>query len=652
MDAPRALRSLRAEELRQLCKEQGLDSRGLKGELIQRLAQLRADQTSDGPSSSPQRPSPKAKVKGRAKAKAKAGGEGRSAEDPAARTTKSSPSTRTNRSAVPALLRRAQPGAGVSLYAASRQQLMRCVRCQALCNLLHGRYSDNPEDFWCPLCRFKVMDPFNMVVEDGGVLKLLMVVEPQFEFTLDLPDLRQWRREGKSVEVRMLRVNSTKVEQVWPRQIHVFANGIEVFSVHPPEEGHKRRDVPQHISSGLKGGRNDITVRMVDDDCVGFAFVALLTRYQSTEEMAEQVESVGVDVARKRVCELLAKQAASARAGGLGNSEDLVCLTSETLKLRCPITMERVQEPVRGDLCQHTQCFSLNAYMTSNRNMGAFNRRWLCPLCTQTLRPWDLRRDAYVAEVLSSTPRDAEEVLVNSDGSWRTAGGDGGVRDDSPPSDETLQGERPVITNVEETVDLDSPMPSPSHEPAGPRLDSSLSGQEPEECGLSGGALPVESPVKAPGSPSSGPRTPSGPRRTEEPGCGRPRLRLDKLSPAPPKVQDGGYDFAVAMSGITGVFSASNGASGLASTAPIASARQRRFAQFQLEDDDTSPAKKAQPKRRLPAAKGKSKRPRKGDSCSTEAATPARSTRKGPCVESMDLPKVGLADGLQPIDLD
>ncbi|OLP96951.1 hypothetical protein AK812_SmicGene20765 [Symbiodinium microadriaticum] len=122
-------------------------------------------------------------------------------------------------------------------------------------------------------------------------------------------------------------------------------------------------------------------------------------------------------------------------------------------------------------------------------------------------------------------------------------------------------------------------------------------------------------------------------------------LFLRLLLLAPPKVQDGGYDFAVAMSGITGVFSASNGASGLASTAPIASARQRRFAQFQLEDDDTSPAKKAQPKRRLPAAKGKSKRPRKGDSCSTEAATPARSTRKGPCVESMDLPKVGLAGG-------
>eukprot|EP00439_Symbiodinium_sp_Y106_P084157 s135_g25.t1 len=96
---------------------------------------------------------------------------------------------------------------------------------------------------------------------------------------------------------------------------------------------------------------------------------------------------------------------------------------------------------------------------------------------------------------------------------------------------------------------------------------------------------------------------------------------------APPKAQDRGYDFAVAMSNVAGVFSASNGAgsqdfpgelgaSGLASTTPIASAIQRRFAQFQLEDDDTSPAKKAQPKRRLPAAKGKSKRPRKGDSCS------------------------------------
>eukprot|EP00913_Durusdinium_trenchii_P013995 g13141.t1 len=126
-------------------------------------------------------------------------------------------------------------------------------------------------------------------------------MKTRFAAIQELPHLRQWRREGKAVEVRMLRVDSPKVEQVWPRAIHFFANGAEVFAVHPPEE--------------TSAGQNQIKVRMVDDDCVGFVMVLLLTCQQSQEALAQQVSACEEPLARRRVQDLLAKQARNTLLG-------------------------------------------------------------------------------------------------------------------------------------------------------------------------------------------------------------------------------------------------------------------------------------------------------------------------------------------------
>jgi len=95
------------------------------------------------------------------------------------------------------------------------------------------------------------MDPFNEVVEPQGVLKYAPVTSAVLNFTLDLTELRSWRRENISIEVRMVRVESEKVCHEWPHALKMTANGSEIFQVQPPEEMHKRRDVPQNISAGV-----------------------------------------------------------------------------------------------------------------------------------------------------------------------------------------------------------------------------------------------------------------------------------------------------------------------------------------------------------------------------------------------------------------
>merc|ERR1719498_1853204 len=96
-----------------------------------------------------------------------------------------------------------------------------------------------------------------------------------------------------------------------------------------------------------------------------------------------------------------------------------------TLKLRCPLSFERVVIPVRGESCMHLQCFGLGAYLEANVKMRALNNRWTCPVCTNVLRPKDLRVDAYVEKVLAETPDHVDEVVIMPGGGVKWLEDDG-----------------------------------------------------------------------------------------------------------------------------------------------------------------------------------------------------------------------------------
>lgn len=416
VDIRRALNYLKVQELQVLCKEQGLKHGGKKQELIERLAAKREANAATAAAAaapgeaiasvqsvadaSPPRakavtatspqvtPSPKAKA--RAKEKAKAKGKAKASLTPSEKVV--------------------APFAEVP----GPKNPINCVRCKETFDLNRMRYSSSPTTFWCPMCRIKAMDPFNPVVEPDGVLHYSMLTSKSFDFTLDMPDLRQWRREGLQIEVRMVKLDSPKVCHVWPRALHFLANGVEVFAVPPPEEGHKRRDVPQAIAHGVKPALNQIAFRAVDDSITAYAMAMVRTVPKSNEDLRALVQSCGKQAAMARVRALLAR-----RSGDRERGEDIVCLTSNTLRLQCPISMDRPKDPVRGLLCQHLQCFSLAAYLTSNRQMGAFNNRWVCPVCSLVIRPSECVADEYVAHILNSTSDDTDEVIVATDGTWK-----------------------------------------------------------------------------------------------------------------------------------------------------------------------------------------------------------------------------------------
>eukprot|EP00928_Gymnodinium_smaydae_P013571 TRINITY_DN14945_c0_g1_i1.p1 TRINITY_DN14945_c0_g1~~TRINITY_DN14945_c0_g1_i1.p1 ORF type:complete len:661 (-),score=108.76 TRINITY_DN14945_c0_g1_i1:157-2085(-) len=307
---------------------------------------------------------------------------------------------------------------GASELVAVRGFQLLCVRCGFLCTVPKNMgVATQQGKFWCPPCRFKEMDPFNAVVEQvnaPGILKCLAGLQGRVEFSIELADLRQWRRDSLGIEVRAIRWNSEKIHHCWPHSLDFIVNGSVAFAVKPPDEGHKRRDVPHSIAANLRLGTNTITLSAVDARLGDFVMAVVLCRPCPIEELRLTLPTCSWETALVRVRDVMA-----ARKAGDDAIAEVTCLTSDKLSLRCPITMERIEDPVRGQHCAHLQCFGLHAYLLSNRQMRAFNNRWACPVCSLVLRPGDLIRDAYVEHVLAATAADAEEVIIAPDGTWR-----------------------------------------------------------------------------------------------------------------------------------------------------------------------------------------------------------------------------------------
>ncbi|CAJ1429625.1 unnamed protein product [Effrenium voratum] len=121
-------------------------------------------------------------------------------------------------------------------------RLLKCTYCFQDFDLQTAEYTRALENFWCPLCRFRHLDPFNAIIEPGGMLRHHMFMRPSVTFSLDLPELKAWRKEEQSIFIRCIKVNSDLTTQVWPTRFIMVANGAEVFRIEPPEEGHVRRD--------------------------------------------------------------------------------------------------------------------------------------------------------------------------------------------------------------------------------------------------------------------------------------------------------------------------------------------------------------------------------------------------------------------------
>ncbi|KAF7720610.1 hypothetical protein EC973_006992 [Apophysomyces ossiformis] len=86
------------------------------------------------------------------------------------------------------------------------------------------------------------------------------------------------------------------------------------------------------------------------------------------------------------------------------------------MSLKCPISLLRIQQPVRGENCKHPDCFDLESYLVVNQD----NIGWKCPHCNECTPPNKLCRDLFFEDLLVRVPKNANEVeFTGSCDNWK-----------------------------------------------------------------------------------------------------------------------------------------------------------------------------------------------------------------------------------------
>jgi hypothetical protein len=84
--------------------------------------------------------------------------------------------------------------------------------------------------------------------------------------------------------------------------------------------------------------------------------------------------------------------------------------------LRCPLSLMRIELPVKGKDCKHIQCFDANSYLQINKNHPKFD----CPVCNKKVYFSSLVVDSYFLKILGEVQSqpDVDEVLILPDGTY------------------------------------------------------------------------------------------------------------------------------------------------------------------------------------------------------------------------------------------
>jgi len=194
--------------------------------------------------------------------------------------------------------------------------------------------------------------------------------------------------------------------------------------------GRNGRDAPAVLASppllaalraaGAAGEGVTLRVCLAGYDARPFALAARVARARSLPELracAPPPPPFAEALRRAVRCAAPDEAAEVVVAGGL------------PVALRCPLSAQRIREPVRYRGCSGMAAFDLDALLqTAGRS-----RRWVCPLCAASGPPSALQRDPYLAAVLAilaaggAADSAVEEVVLQPCGGWRARLRGGGL---------------------------------------------------------------------------------------------------------------------------------------------------------------------------------------------------------------------------------
>ncbi|KAL7268210.1 E3 SUMO-protein ligase pli1 [Rhizina undulata] len=137
-----------------------------------------------------------------------------------------------------------------------------------------------------------------------------------------------------------------------------------------------------------------------------FAFLVNLVRLESVEKLVDRLRA-GDYIAKENVIADMVKK---------NEDSDLVA-TSTIMSLKCPLSTLRIDLPVRSKMCTHMQCFDATSFLQLQQQAPT----WTCPACNKAISFNLLVVDRYFGDILESTPKSVESVVIDVDGRWSVA---------------------------------------------------------------------------------------------------------------------------------------------------------------------------------------------------------------------------------------
>jgi len=89
-------------------------------------------------------------------------------------------------------------------------------------------------------------------------------------------------------------------------------------------------------------------------------------------------------------------------------------VTSQKVRLTCPILMTKIKIPVRFDSCTHIDCFDANNFFKMNEAKPF----WNCPICNKRFAIGTLRKDLWFEKLMANSGESSLEVEIDKDGKF------------------------------------------------------------------------------------------------------------------------------------------------------------------------------------------------------------------------------------------
>jgi hypothetical protein len=274
-----------------------------------------------------------------------------------------------------------------------------CTKCRQGSHAACVAQTDK-ENFICPFCRLLDMDPWH---EGLNVLAISSSAETAPTGKLTFQFARgEWKGSDIEVSARCIRLSTSDRVPMWPRTVWGRVNGQAAFEVEAPQRLHKRREMCLSITQFLNNSRNEVQLTYENPSRDPFCFAIVVSRAVQVEDVRER--AVRQLLSEKESMQRMVLNVLGPEENG-GEDVEITGMSAEarTLRLACPISMERIKTACIGRDCRHMQCFDLDAYLHVNSTILCLASRWKCPVCYGFVRPVDLVLDPFTRSVLDAT---------------------------------------------------------------------------------------------------------------------------------------------------------------------------------------------------------------------------------------------------------